>query len=56
MHLVETLPFWFFSPARRGRDATLKDTYRNIKESMECVVGIVSESMVEQVSFSILRI
>lgn len=45
-------PILVFSPARRGRDGTLKDTYHNIKETMECVVGVVSESMVEQVSLA----
>ena len=45
-------PTLVFSPARRGRDGTLKDTYYNAKATGECVVSIVSYDMVEQVSLS----
>lgn len=41
-----------FSMARRGRDGSLKDTYRNIMETGECVVQSVSHKMVEQVSLA----
>lgn len=41
-----------FSPSRRGRDGSLKDTYLNIIETKECVVQAVTYDMVEQVSLS----
>ncbi len=41
-----------FSPSRRGRDGSLKDTYINLVESKECVVQAVTYSMVEQVSLA----
>ena len=41
-----------FSPSRRGRDGSLKDTYLNLVESKECVVQAVTYSMVEQVSLA----
>lgn len=45
-------PIIAFSPARRGRDATLKDTYHNLVETKQCVVNAVTFSMVEQVSLA----
>ena len=45
-------PILAFSPSRRGRDNTLKDTYFNLKETRECVVHIVNYNMVEQVSYA----
>jgi flavin reductase (DIM6/NTAB) family NADH-FMN oxidoreductase RutF len=41
-----------FSPSRRGRDGSLKDTYLNLIETRECVVQSVNYSMVEQVSLA----
>lgn len=41
-----------FSPSRRGRDGSLKDTYLNLVDSKECVVQAVTYSMVEQVSLA----
>ena len=41
-----------FSPARRGRDNTTKDTLENIKLIPEAVISIVSFEMVEQMSLS----
>lgn len=41
-------PIAVFSPARRGRDNTTKDTYENIKRSMECTVNIVNYDMTHQ--------
>jgi flavin reductase (DIM6/NTAB) family NADH-FMN oxidoreductase RutF len=41
-----------FSPARRGRDGSLKDTFFNIKDTMECTISTVSYSMVEQISLA----
>ena len=41
-----------FSPARRGRDGSLKDTYNNIKSSKECVINAVTYPMVEQISLA----
>ena len=43
-------PIVVFSPARKGRDGTTKDTYHNIVETRECVVQMVSHSIVEQMS------
>lgn len=45
-------PIIGFSPSRRGRDGSLKDTYLNLVESRECVVQAVTYSMVEQVSLA----
>lgn len=45
-------PIIAFSPSRRGKDASLKDTYLNIIETKECVVQVVTFDMVEQVSLA----
>lgn len=45
-------PLIIFSPARRGRDATLKDTYLNVAETKECVVHAVTHDMVEQINLA----
>jgi flavin reductase (DIM6/NTAB) family NADH-FMN oxidoreductase RutF len=45
-------PIIGFSPSRRGRDGSLKDTYLNLVEIKECVVQAVTYSMVEQVSLA----
>lgn len=41
-------PLVIFSPARRGRDNTTKDTYENLLKLGECTVNIVSYPMVNQ--------
>jgi flavin reductase (DIM6/NTAB) family NADH-FMN oxidoreductase RutF len=43
-------PIVAFSPARRGRDGTLKDTYNNLVKTGECVIQAVTHSMVEQIN------
>lgn len=45
-------PVLVFSPSRRGKDNTLKDTYHNLKDTKECVVHIVNYGMVEQMNYS----
>lgn len=45
-------PVIAFSPSRRGRDASLKDTYLNLMETKECVIQAVTYDMVEQVSLA----
>jgi flavin reductase (DIM6/NTAB) family NADH-FMN oxidoreductase RutF len=45
-------PVIAFSPSRRGKDSSLKDTYLNLIESKECVVQAVTFDMVEQVSLA----
>jgi flavin reductase (DIM6/NTAB) family NADH-FMN oxidoreductase RutF len=45
-------PMIAFSPARRGKDASLKDTYNNLTSTKECVVQSVTYSMVEQISLA----
>lgn len=45
-------PVIAFSPSRRGRDGSFKDTYLNLIETKECVVQAVTYSMVEQVSLA----
>lgn len=45
-------PMIAFSPARRGRDSNLKDTYKNLVSTKECVVQAVTYSMVEQISLA----
>lgn len=41
-----------FSPSRRGRDNTTKDTFNNLKEVPEVVINAVNYGMVEQVSLA----
>ena len=41
-----------FSPARRGRDNTTKDTFENLKQVPEVVINIVNFAMVQQVSLA----
>ena len=45
-------PVIAFSPSRRGRDGSLKDTYLNLSETKECVVQAVTFEMIEQVSLA----
>ena len=45
-------PIVAFSPSRRGRDASLKDTYNNLIETEEVVIQAVTHSMVEQISLA----
>ena len=45
-------PIVAFSPSRRGKDATLKDTYNNLIAVKECVIQAVTHSMAEQVSLA----
>lgn len=45
-------PIAIFSPARSGRTNTNKDTFHNIKETMEVVINIVTYDLVQQVSLS----
>ena len=45
-------PLLIFSPSRRGRENTVKDTYLNVKEIQEVVINVVSFSMVQKVSDS----
>ena len=41
-----------FSPARRGRDNTVKHTFENVKEVAEVVVNVVNYAMVQQMSLA----
>jgi flavin reductase (DIM6/NTAB) family NADH-FMN oxidoreductase RutF len=41
-----------FSPSRRGRDNTTKDTYENLKAVPEVVINVVTFDMVNQVSLA----
>ena len=43
-------PLLIFSPSRRGRDNTTKNTYENVKEVPEVVINVVNFEMVQQVS------
>ncbi len=45
-------PVLIFSPSRRGRDNTTKDTYENVKEVPEVVINVVTFSMARQASDS----
>jgi len=45
-------PILVFSPARSGRDNTLKHSHANVKEIPEVVINIVNYPMVEQMSLS----
>jgi len=41
-----------FSPSRRGRDNTVKNTYENVKAVPEAVISMVTYEMVQQVSLA----
>ncbi|RAV98801.1 flavin reductase family protein [Pseudochryseolinea flava] len=45
-------PLLIFSPARRGRDNTVKNTYENVQEVAEVVINIVSYDMVQQANLA----
>ncbi|GAB5410600.1 MAG: flavin reductase family protein [Balneolaceae bacterium] len=45
-------PIMIFSPARRGRDGTVKHTYENVLEVPEVCINIVNYAMVEQMSLA----
>lgn len=45
-------PLVVFSPARKGRDNTTKNTYENVLEVPEVVINAVSYGMVQQVSLA----
>jgi flavin reductase (DIM6/NTAB) family NADH-FMN oxidoreductase RutF len=45
-------PILVFSPARRGRDNTVKHTYENVLEVPEVVINIVNYAMVQQASLA----
>ncbi len=45
-------PIMIFSPSRRGRDSTQKDTYNNIMEVREVVINIVTYAIVEKMSLA----
>ncbi|MGB7842002.1 MAG: flavin reductase family protein [Salinimicrobium sp.] len=45
-------PILIFSPARRGRDNTVKHTYNNAKATAEVVINVVNYDLVQQVSLS----
>lgn len=45
-------PIIAFSPSRRGRNATLKDTYYNLMDNGECVVQAVTFSIIEQINLA----
>ncbi len=45
-------PMIAFSPARRGRDGTLKDTYNNLIATKECTVQAVTHAILHQVNLA----
>ena len=45
-------PICIFSPARRGTNNTTKDTFHNVKATMEVVINVVTYSMVQQASLA----
>jgi flavin reductase (DIM6/NTAB) family NADH-FMN oxidoreductase RutF len=45
-------PTLIFSPARRGKDNTTKHTLHNVEAVKECVINVVSYSMVDQMSLA----
>jgi flavin reductase (DIM6/NTAB) family NADH-FMN oxidoreductase RutF len=45
-------PILIFSPARRGRDNTVKNTYENVLEVPEVVINVVSYDIVHQASLA----
>ncbi len=45
-------PTLIFSPSRRGRDNTTKDTFENVRRHAEVVINVVNYNMVEQNNLS----
>jgi flavin reductase (DIM6/NTAB) family NADH-FMN oxidoreductase RutF len=45
-------PLLIFSPARRGRDNTVKHTYENVLEVAEVVINVVTHDMVQQANLA----
>lgn len=45
-------PVLIFSPARSGRDNTLKHSHQNVKEVPEVVINMVNHAIVEQMSLA----
>lgn len=45
-------PLAVFSPARRGKDNTVKDSYENAKEVPEVVINVVTHSIVHQMNLA----
>ena len=45
-------PILIFSPARRGRDNTVKHTFNNVKATKEVVINMVNFDVVQQASLS----
>ncbi len=45
-------PLLIFSPARRGRDNSTKDSYHNVKARPEVVINVVTYAMVHQASLA----
>ncbi len=45
-------PVIVFSPARRGRDDTTKDTYNSIVDTKECVVQVVTHKIVKKMNIT----
>ena len=45
-------PILVFSPVKRVRDNSSKDTLDNILETKECVISLVTKDMVQQVSLA----
>ncbi|KQC32524.1 flavin reductase [Nonlabens sp. YIK11] len=45
-------PILVFSPVRRGRDGTIKDTLINVQQNAEVVISVVNYNMVQQMSLA----
>jgi flavin reductase (DIM6/NTAB) family NADH-FMN oxidoreductase RutF len=45
-------PVLIFSPVRRGRDGTIKDTLKNVQQHGEVVINMVNFDMVQQMSLA----
>ena len=45
-------PILVFSPARRGKDASTKDTFENVKATKEVVINVVTEDIVHQMNLA----
>lgn len=45
-------PILIFSPARKGKDNTIKHTLENVMETHEVVINVVNHPMVNQVALS----
>lgn len=53
--ISQSPPMVAFAAGQRVQDGTHKDTYENVKETMECVINIVDTNIVRQMALTSVR-